>query len=119
MPERSRRSSVVTWPDPATVDAAVREWARGVAEQHPAVDRIGYFGSYATGDWGVGSDVDLVVIVSSTEEPFERRGVAFDATRLPVPADILVYTVGEWRRLTSEPGFARTAHHQMVWVLAG
>jgi len=35
--------------------------------------RIGYFGSYARGDWGVGSDLDLLVIVTAAEEAFEKR----------------------------------------------
>jgi predicted nucleotidyltransferase len=38
---------------------------------------IGYFGSYARGDWGVGSDVDLIVIVAESELPRERRAVEF------------------------------------------
>lgn len=54
----------------------------------------------AGGRWGVGSDVDLVVIVASSDERPERRSLAFDASELPVPADILVYTVDEWDRLT-------------------
>ena len=70
---------------------------------------VGYFGSYARGDWGVGSDLDLVVIVDDSPEPFERRAARWDATGLPVPADVLVYTRAEWERLSARP-------REVVWV---
>lgn len=116
MPVRSSTSSVLRWPDRTAVDTAVRRWARAVARANPAVRRIGYFGSYARGDWGVGSDVDIVVIVDDSDQPFARRALDFDATRLPVPADVLVYTPAEWARLTAEAGFARRVEAEAVWV---
>ena len=53
----------------------------------------GYFGSYARGDWGVGSDVDVLVLVRVCQTPFERRGILWNAMDLPVHADVLVYTL--------------------------
>jgi predicted nucleotidyltransferase len=80
------------------------------------VVKVGYFGSYARGDWGVGSDVDLVVIVQDSQEPFHRRALAFDATGLPVPADVLVYTAEEWGSMPAVIGPARS---EIVWVHPG
>lgn len=51
MPVRSLSSSVFKWPDKATVERAVQLWAEKVAAQRKDVLRIGYFGSYARGDW--------------------------------------------------------------------
>lgn len=116
MPVRSSSSSVLRWPDRAAVEAAVRAWAAQIAAAVPAVRRVGLFGSYARGDWGVGSDVDVVVILDATDVPFERRGLLFDATSLPVPADVLVYTAEEWERLAAEPGFVRSAADEALWV---
>jgi predicted nucleotidyltransferase len=93
VPVRSLNSSVLVWPDRATVDRAVRAWAQRVAEERPDVVRLGYFGSYARGDWGVGSDLDLVAIVRRSDRPFQERGLDWDLTRLPVPSVILV---DEW-----------------------
>lgn len=45
---------------------------------------IGYFGSYARGDWGFGSDVDLLVIVEEDPTPFIERAVRHEALSLPV-----------------------------------
>ncbi|MGQ9553581.1 MAG: nucleotidyltransferase domain-containing protein [Anaerolineae bacterium] len=113
---RSLSTSVVRWPDAVTVERALQEWAASVAAADPRVMQVGFFGSYARGDWGVGSDVDLLVIVDRACLPFAARGAAFDATALPVPADVLVYTEEEWQRLSLEPGFGRTAAAEVVWV---
>jgi len=116
MPVRSLASSVLRWPDRDAVDRATRSWAAQVARVDDRVVRIGYFGSYARGDWGVGSDVDLAVILDASSEPFERRALAYDANVLPVPADLLVYTLDEWERMASRGGLPRTVASDVVWV---
>ena len=93
---RSLSSSVLRWPDRETVDDAVRTWARSEAKKHPELLKLGYFGSYARGNWGVGSDIDLVAVVEQVPEPFERRSVNWDLSALPIAADIVVYTRDEW-----------------------
>ena len=118
MPVRSLNSSVLVWPDRVQVDRAVRRWAADASKDRPQILRLGYFGSYARGDWGVGSDLDLVAIVSSASEPFERRGLTWDLTVLPVPAEILVYSEPEWRALEAQGSrFTRTLAQEAVWVL--
>ena len=117
MPVRSSNSSVVKWPDAAVVDRALREWAQRARAVRSDVRRVGYFGSYARGDWGVGSDLDVIIIVSSTRLPFERRGVEWDLTELPVPADVLVYTEDEWNRGAVGVRLHDTVAREGVWVL--
>lgn len=116
MPVRSLSSSVFTWPDARTVDQAVRRWAGLVAHIRKDVRRIGYFGSYARGDWGVGSDLDVIVIVKDSNQPFERRAVEWDLTELPVPVDLLVYTEEEWRSLPRQGRFYLTVMAEGIWV---
>jgi predicted nucleotidyltransferase len=117
MPVRSSSSSVVAWPDARSVGRALREWAEAAARSRPEVRRVGYFGSYARGDWGVGSDVDVVIVVASSPTTFSRRAAEWDLTRLPVPADVLVFTEAEWREaLESTRRFARVARDEVVWV---
>ena len=117
MPVRSLNSSVLKWPDRSTVDRAVHDWARAPVARHPGVIKIGYFGSYARGNWGVGSDLDLIAIVSRCSEPFERRPLDWDLSDLPVPAELLVYTSEEWELLVQQGRrFARTVEREAVWV---
>jgi predicted nucleotidyltransferase len=80
--------------------------------------RVGYFGSYARGDWGVGSDLDLVVILTECDETPLRRGLAFDTiSGFPVPVDLLVYTSAEWRQLEVEKSpFVRRLSAEVAWV---
>jgi hypothetical protein len=116
MPVRSLNSSVLKWPDADTVDRAVREWAAEVGHKRSEVLQIGYFGSYARGNWGVGSDLDLLIIVESSGSPFERRGLDWDVTGLPVPADVLVYTKHEWEAFGNRGRFYSAAMREGVWV---
>jgi len=116
MPVRLSTSSVLVWPDASAVEQAIRKWAAGIASIRPEVVRIGYFGSYARGNWGPGSDVDLIVIVRDSEVPFDRRASGWDATDLPVPADILVYTLREWSGLPAEARFRQTLAKEAIWV---
>jgi predicted nucleotidyltransferase len=117
MPVRSLSSSVLKWPDAEQVNKAVRRWALAAGRKRDDVVRIGYFGSYARGDWGPGSDVDLVIVLDDSSLPFERRGAEWDTTDLPVPADVLVYTRKEWNSLRRRKSpFSRTLDREVVWV---
>jgi len=73
MPVRSLNSSILKWPDQRTVDKAAKEWAMSEAKRHPGLVKLGYFGSYARGDSGVGSDLDIIAILDQTNALFERR----------------------------------------------
>jgi predicted nucleotidyltransferase len=103
---------VLRWPDAQTVDQAVRRWAEQRAKEFPEVRRIGYFGSYARGDWGVGSDLDIIVIIEHSSESFEGRAARWDTLELPVPADLLIYTAAEWE----QGQFSRPIADEVVWV---
>lgn len=116
MPVRSLNSSVLKWPDAETVGQAVRRWAQEVVRDRSGVVRIGYYGSYARGDWGVGSDLDLVVVVEASGEPFWRRPAGWDITKLPVPADLIVYTIEEWCSFDRQTQMYRTLTEETVWV---
>lgn len=116
MPVRLLNSSVFVWPDADAVHQAIQRWAERIGENRKDVQRIGYFGSYARGDWGVGSDLDLIVIVRESDQPFERRGPAWDVTELPVPTDVLVYTEQEWRSLPRQGRFYQTIMREGIWV---
>ncbi|MDY7079296.1 MAG: nucleotidyltransferase domain-containing protein [Chloroflexota bacterium] len=114
MPVRSLNSSVLKWPDAQTVEQSLRRWTEKVVRRRTDVVRIGYFGSYARGDWGVGSDLDLIIIVAHSGQPFTRRSVEWDTTELPVPTDVLVYTEEEWRSMSQR---RRQMSKQVVnWV---
>jgi predicted nucleotidyltransferase len=116
MPVRSLTSPVLKWPDAPKVRQALTNWVEKIIRERPDIIRIGYFGSYARGDWGVGSDLDLIIILEDSEKPFEERAGEFDNAELPVPVDTLVYTRKEWQALKDKRNFFRRLKNEAVWV---
>jgi predicted nucleotidyltransferase len=66
-------------------------------------EQVILYGSHAWGEPHAGSDVDLLVVVSQSDERLaERARRAYRALRgLNVPTDVLVKTLGEVERLRS------------------
>jgi uncharacterized protein len=117
MPVRSSTSRVLRWPD-AAADAVGPLCQRGQDRRaQPQIRSIGYFGSYARGDWGPGSDLDLVVVSDAVDpDPF-RRAAAFDTAGIPVPVDVLVYTPEEFERLCAgATGLGAAIRNQARWL---
>ncbi|MBI4293898.1 MAG: nucleotidyltransferase domain-containing protein [Betaproteobacteria bacterium] len=119
MPVRSLSSSVLKWPDRTAVDTALRAIAGRLAAAHPELLKLGYFGSYARGNWCMGSDLDIIAIVRESDTPFTERAGAFDISGLPVPVELLVYTEGEWGGMQYEGRrFVRDLEREAVWVFS-
>jgi len=65
----------------------------------------------------VGSDLDLIAVVEQTSEPFERRNLNWELNELPVPADILVYSLTEWLALQKRCNrFSRMLNKEVIWT---
>lgn len=92
--------------------------ASKLAADDPNVLRIGYYGSYARGDWGVGSDLDLVILVKYARAERYMRGAEYPVEELPVPADVVVYTPEELEAVqASDLRFGGVLRDEVVWVL--
>ena len=117
MPVRSLNSPVIKWPDKQTVHAAICAWVKELVRRRKDVLQAGYIGSYARGDWGVGSDVDLVVILESDTNLFGGQTLEPDFMDIPVHVDLLLYSHQEWERLAQEGGrFYQTVQREAEWV---
>ena len=93
MPVRSLRLSTLRWPRQDEVFSALEVWVSTL--EVPDLLAVGVFGSYAQGDYGVGSDLDLLIVLNSRAIPFERRMALLPLESLPVPAEALAYTLEE------------------------
>lgn len=117
MPVRSLNSSVLKWPDRQTIDKSVRDWVSTLVSNRSDILRVGYFGSYAKNEWGVGSDLDIIVIITQSNKPFWQRSLEFDLTNLPLPSEILIYTRDEWEEMRKERrSFYQTVEQEAVWI---
>jgi len=99
MPVRFLNSAVFEWPRREEVLGAARQWASALLRRDPLATKILCVGSYARGDWGVGSDIDLIVVMEDSDLTFLERRRRYEPAALPVHADLWVYTQSEWNSL--------------------
>ena len=91
MPRTFSYWSVMEWSNAQIVHEAVDRSTETAVRERSGVTKVGYFGSYARRDWGgrdrgVGSDVDLLVVVHHSDVPFQQHPLAWEILTLPVPA---------------------------------
>ncbi len=116
MPNRSLNLFVLKWPKKNEVILSFSNWAKAILKTREDVVKIGYFGSYARGNWGVGSDLDVIIILKNCELPFELRGKDFDTRPIPVPVDLFIYTDEEFKRMLETNGFLKSIEKDIVWI---
>lgn len=116
MPVRSLHSPILRWPNKAEVDAAFRAWAARLLASDPNVRRAGYFGSYSTGTWGVGSDLDIVLVVRADDRAPHQR-TRPETSQLPVDSDVLIYTEQEFATmLASTMRMGQVLRDEVTWA---
>lgn len=97
---------------------AARAWAQQLRHDHPELVRVGYFGSYARGDYVPGSDLDVLIeLRRSKEARWRDRGPAYRPERFPVGLDVFAYTSDELAEMrTAKAAFIRTIDAEIQWL---
>lgn len=117
MPVRSLNSSIMRWPDRQQVHSAFSQWVEQIAAENSKLVAAGYFGSYARGDFGVGSDLDIIIVLTESDLAFERRYNVWDLNSIPVPVEAHVYTIHEWQQLAlQQTRFYKTLIEETCWL---
>ena len=91
-PGKSSDSVKVFWLDRPGLMERLRNAARMLSERHPEIERIVLFGSLARGDAVPGSDADLLIVVSHSDEAFLERTMRYRPTGVDVGVDVVAYT---------------------------
>jgi predicted nucleotidyltransferase len=87
---------------------AVASYVARLREQHPEIEQVIWFGSWVTGLPTPGSDVDLCLIVSSSDRSQQDRAPDYLPVGFPVGIDLFVYTRTEFEHLRkTSPGWYR------------
>jgi len=76
--------------------------------------RVILFGSLATGDGGLTSDVDLLVVWDTPLGFLERTVELYRRLQPRVPVDLLVYTPAEMKRMIHNPLVRRASEEGKV-----
>jgi uncharacterized protein len=92
-----------------------RKTAGRIAENNPEVLRILLFGSFARGDYGFRSDLDLLIVLRDSNEAAAERIGRFLAYAPVYPTDMLVYTDDELSaRVSSGEAFLARALRESI-----
>jgi hypothetical protein len=91
-----------------TVAQSVSNYIDWLRKEHPEVVRIIWFGSRVNGLPTPGSDVDLCIVVMSSNKSRRDRIPDYLPVGFPVGIDLFVYTIEEFKQLrkTSPSWFA-------------
>lgn len=92
----------ITYFDEAAVWQALRDFVSSLVECHPEVQKIVLFGSLARGDCVPGSDVDLLLVIATSDAPFPRRIADYTPASFPVGVDLFPYTGEELTKMMTE-----------------
>lgn len=110
MPSDTRRlllnSVVIKSVDRVAVESAVESYVARLRVQHPEVKRVFWFGSWITGLPSPGSDVDLCLVLSSSDKNRRDRMPDYLPVGFPVGIDLVAYTQAEFQQLQEDsPGW--------------
>jgi len=91
-------------PETDRIAEALEQFVKDLATK-PEVSAIWLIGSFHRKDFGPFSDIDLVLILDSTETPFLDRSLQYLPESFPVSIDLFVYTRQEvsGMRLSEHP----------------
>jgi predicted nucleotidyltransferase len=104
------RGVSITFLEREPILARLTQRAQQLLATHPQVREVGLFGSLVRGDYGPGSDADLLVILESDPRRFVDRIPEFLEAfgGLGIPVDVLPYTVAEIASM-QDSGLVQTA----------
>jgi len=76
------------------------DYARSLLATWPEVEEVIVFGSFENGTYAPGSDLDVFIVLSRSDQSVRDRIRALLTGRFPVPLDLFPYTRDEMASLT-------------------
>ena len=83
----------------ARVEKAMQDYAQWLRAQFAEVEHVLWYGSWVSGFPTPHSDVDICLIVSSSDVPRRERISKYLPLGFPVGVDLCVFTIEEFERL--------------------
>jgi len=117
MPKKSSNFVRVVFADKKKVLRQLKDYARKLMRTRPEVEKVGYFGSYATDTFGPASDVDLLIILRESPKRFLDRVPDYIPEDLSVSCDCFPYTEKEIEKMKQEGNpWLRHVLKETVWL---
>lgn len=88
-------SVVIKSVDSAAVRRRAEAWAADLLADHSEVEEVVVFGSFPKGTWAPGSDLDVLLVLTSSPKPFRDRIPDYLPGAFPVGVDVFPYTSAE------------------------
>ena len=92
-------SVVIRSADRPAIARAVASYVTLLRARHPEIEEIIWFGSWVTGTPTPGSDVDLCIVLTSSDKRMRDRVPDYLPAGFPVGVDLLPYTRAEFEQL--------------------
>ena len=92
-------SVVVRSADREAITRAVTDYVTRLRADHPEIECVIWFGSWVTGIPLPGSDVDLCLILSTSDKSPRARVPDYLPVGFPVGIDLFAYSQAEFERL--------------------
>jgi predicted nucleotidyltransferase len=103
MPEPSSPSVKVTFTNKDQILKALEDLIEEWTRKYPEIEQVILFGSFARGDYFPGSDVDVLILLNTSNKPFLNRIVEFLPRSFPVDIDVFPYTLEEFHYMANDP----------------
>lgn len=81
---------------------ALQKWAKEIRKKRKEILKIGLFGSYAKDTFGPASDLDILIILSSSDKPVTDRMSDYYPSDTPVGCELFIYTEDEAKKFEIE-----------------
>ena len=116
MPGQSSSTVSIKSVDRESVFEATRCFLASLKETHSELVGAYLFGSFVKGTYAPGSDIDILLVLSSSDKVMRDRIPDFLPGRFPVGVDILPYTVEELEKAEEENCFIRSILKQGEYI---
>jgi predicted nucleotidyltransferase len=96
----------------------LKAWTQKIVTQNSGIIKIGYFGSYARGDYTPASDLDILILIDKSDKVFFKRADDYTADNISVGCEIFVFTKQEVKQRTKKykKGWVDTILEEAVWI---